>query len=96
MRWEDLTKANGITAKIIDEHIVDITFLADITLMVLRTSKYIYEAFPFKEMVIVPAFQAGPAIRVTLLALADLKGIESHDQQKQKERKTVTVHLFFE
>lgn len=96
MRWEDLAQANGITAKIIDEHIVDITLLANITLMVLSASKNIYEAFPFKEMVIVPAFQASPAIRVTLLALADLKGVESYDQQKQKERKTVTVHLFFE
>ena len=96
MRREDLAEADGVTAKVINEHIVNITLLANVAIMVLCASKDINEALSLEEMVIVPAFQAGPAIRVALLALADLQPSEAEDQQEQKQRKTVTKHLFFE
>jgi hypothetical protein len=85
VRGEDLGEAECITAKIVHKHIIDVAFLADIAVMVLRASEDVNEAFPLEKMVIVPALQASPPIGVALLAFSDLQAMHRNGQTKEED-----------
>jgi hypothetical protein len=75
MRGENLGKANFIATKIFYQHVIDITFFTNVSIEILGAAENVNEALTFKEVIIVPTFEAGPSIRVSLDTLADVQCI---------------------
>lgn len=67
-----LGEANGITAEIVDKHVVRFALLADGSVVVFGAAQDIDVALSFKEMVVVSAFEAAPAVTVSLDTLPDV------------------------
>jgi hypothetical protein len=96
VRGEDLGEADGITAKIVHEHIIDVALLADVTLEVFSAAEDVNEALALEEMVVVPAFETRPSVRVSLEAFADVQTVNRREKCKKDQGMDELGHDLFE
>lgn len=71
---EDLREADGVAAKVVDQHVVGFALFADRAVVILSAPEYVDVALAFEQVVVVSTFETAPSVAVPLHALPDVEG----------------------